>query len=262
MRQESRKLWITESIVFRGKLKKARRLRVREIQANQTQILSAVEGCSCLERWSFFLWKRLRPKHLAFTGCAEDTDGLSTNLGVNMTGSPYDGVCQVQQDKHSVLNCEQKYAACDPKAERVKPKFMIYRSTDILRADPVRLPLLQMDLHLHVDFRNRRADFCTPNFAPIMLDTNWHWSTFNWLPFDLRRSVCFGARIHPPGVSVQVTRCSHSGFGTMKKQTHSVEWSFTGVAYLISHYNTWGTGDGDMTQSWFGGSQNWGQKAK
>ncbi|CAJ1393291.1 unnamed protein product [Effrenium voratum] len=159
-------------------------------------------------------------------------------------------------------NCEQKYAACDPKAERVKPKFMIYRSTDILRADPVRLPLLQMDLHLHVDFRNRRADFCTPNFAPIMLDTNWHWSTFNWLPFDLRRSVCFGARIHPPGVSVQVTRCSHSGFGTMKKQTHSVEWSFTGVAYLISHYNTWGTGDGDMTQSWFGGSQNWGQKAK
>lgn len=26
-----------------------------------------------------------------------------------------------------------------------------------------------------------------------------------------------------------------------------------GVAYLVSHYNVWGTGDGDMTRTWFGG---------
>lgn len=35
----------------------------------------------------------------------------------------------------------------------------------------------------------------------------------------------------------------------------------TGVAYLVSHYNVWGTGDGDMTRTWFGGGENWGAAA-
>eukprot|EP00438_Fugacium_kawagutii_P029479 Skav216934 [mRNA] locus=scaffold546:135308:151749:- [translate_table: standard] len=33
------------------------------------------------------------------------------------------------------------------------------------------------------------------------------------------------------------------------------------VAYLVSHYNVWGTGDGDMTRTWFGGGENWGTAA-
>ena len=33
-----------------------------------------------------------------------------------------------------------------------------------------------------------------------------------------------------------------------------------GVAYLLSHYNVWGTGDGDMTRNWFGGGSCFAEK--
>ena len=33
-----------------------------------------------------------------------------------------------------------------------------------------------------------------------------------------------------------------------------MRFGVAGVAYLISHYNVWGTGDGDMAHNWFGGS--------
>ncbi|CAJ1337109.1 unnamed protein product [Effrenium voratum] len=101
MRQESRKMWITESIAFRSKLKKARRLRVREVQANNTQIHSAVEGCVCSESWSVYIWKKLRPRHLTFRGCVEDRDKLGEELRVNT--SSLQGLCEVKQETSTAL---------------------------------------------------------------------------------------------------------------------------------------------------------------
>jgi len=255
-RQEGRKQWITESIAYRSKLKTARRGRVRELEKNKTRIPSEEEGCVCEEKWSAYEWTDdTFPRSVTNEGCVKPEGHRWLFSKGNSSG-----VCKAKQDSVSFEKCKSKYAACDPEASPVRPQFQIWRSADVLHADPVRLPLLQLDLYMHVDIRNRRADFCTPNFAPIMLDTNWHWSTSSWLPYDLRRSVCFGARIHPPGVSLAVTRCEHKGMG-IKRSSKSTEWSLTGVAYLISHYNVWGTGDGDMTHSWFAGGDNWGSKA-
>lgn len=258
-RKDTRTQWITESIAFRSKLKSARRMRVREMENDRKTIATEVEGCICQEQWTAYKWHKYRPQRETFSGCVENSDQRSLKFAKN--SSSWKGFCKTKRDMYSAVTaqCGVKYAECDPKAGSKKPKFQIWRSADVLRADPVRLPLLQLDLYLHVDLRNRRADFCTPNFAPLMLDTNWHWSMSSWLPYDLRRSGCFGARIHPPGFSLQLTMCRHRALGQSKQIT--TEWSMTGVAYLLSHYNVWGTGDGDMTRTWFGGGENWGAAA-
>jgi len=260
-RRKTRTQWITESIAFRAKLKSARRMRVREQEGEKKTIGTEVEGCICQESWSAYLWSNYLPHLKSFTGCVDNSEELSLKFAKNSSG--WKGFCKTKRDPYSATTtrCVSKYAECDPEAESKKPKFQIWRSADVLRADPVRLPLLQLDLYLHVDLRNRRADFCTPNFAPLMLDTNWHWSMSNWLPFDLRRSGCFGARVHPPGVSLQLTLCRHKALAGVNIKHRTTEWSVTGVAYLLSHYNVWGTGDGDMTRDWFGGSGNWGAAA-
>ncbi|CAL1171977.1 unnamed protein product [Cladocopium goreaui] len=256
-RKDTRTQWITESIAFRSKLKSARRMRVRELENDRKTIATEVEGCICQEQWTAYKWRKLMPQLETFSGCVENSDQQSLKFVKN--SSSWKGFCKTKRDMYSAVTtqCGVKFAECDPEAESKKPKFQIWRSADVLRA--VRLPLLQLDLYLHIDLRNRRADFCTPNFAPLMLDSNTHWSMSNWLPYDLRRSGCFGARIHPPGFSLQLTRCRHRALGSSKKVT--TEWSMTGVAYLVSHYNVWGTGDGDMTRTWFGGGENWGAAA-
>lgn len=259
-RKDTRTQWITESIAFRSKLKSARRMRVRELEKDKKTIATEVEGCICHEQWTAYTWRKYMPHLETFSGCVENSDQQSLKFVKN--SSSWKGFCKTKRDLYSAVTtqCGVKYAECDPEAGSKKPKFQIWRSADVLRADPVRLPLLQLDLYLHVDLRNRRADFCTPNFAPLMLDTNWHWSMSNWLPYDLRRSGCFGARIHPPGFSLQLTMCRHRALGGSSKRL-TTEWSMTGVAYLLSHYNVWGTGDGDMTRTWFGGGENWGAAA-
>lgn len=258
-RKDTRTQWITESIAFRSKLKSARRMRVRELENDRKTIATEVEGCICQEQWTAYKWRKLMPQLETFSGCVENSDQQSLKFVKNSRS--WKGFCKTKRDMYSAVTtqCGVKFAECDPEAESKKPKFQIWRSADVLRAEPVRLPLLQLDLYLHIDLRNRRADFCTPNFAPLMLDSNTHWSMSNWLPYDLRRSGCFGARIHPPGFSLQLTRCRHRALGSSKKVT--TEWSMTGVAYLVSHYNVWGTGDGDMTRTWFGGGENWGAAA-
>lgn len=260
-RENRRTQWITESIAFRAKLKSARRMRLREMELAQKTIATKVEGCVCQERWSGYVWSNYLPGLKSFQGCVSNTKAMSLKFVHNSQG--WKGFCKTKKDKSAVTgtSCKVKFAECDPEATSTKPKFQIWRSADVLRADPVHLPLLQLDLYLHIDLRNRRADFCTPNFAAIMFDTNWHWSMSNWLPYDLRRSGCFGARIHPPGVSLQLTVCRHSALGGLQKEHKTTELSLTGVAYLLSHYNVWGTGDGDMTHNWFGGGENWGAKA-
>jgi len=260
-RAEGRKNWIKDSVVFKAYLGKHRRARVQAISSAPPppEIPAKASGCVCKEKWSVWVWRWL-PIKRSFKGCGSFPVGYSMS-GVKGNVSAWPGFCRVQQKRHTLARCRHKFAACDPSQTRdERPTYRIWRSSAMV-PEQVYLPLVQMDFFFHISARNSRADFCTPNFAPLMIQQEWYWSAYNWIPYELRRSSCAGARLHPPGASILITRCAHSGGKNKPNAVNLKEWQIVGTFYMVSYYNTWGTGDGDLMKDWFTGSWTGGASA-
>jgi len=259
-RRDGRKDWIKDAVQHASQLERHRRARVKALHSPSAaqEVHSKVDGCACDEKWSAWVWFGALPRKTPFAGCSQPpSEGRISGVSADWAG-----FCKVHQLRHSLVKCREKFAQCDPGDQQGQTQnlYRIWRAGDI-SLEQVTLPLLQMDGFLHLDIRSARADFCTPNFAPLLIERNWYWSMNSWIPWELKRTTCWGARLHPPGASVLVTRCSRRG--TDEKAEADVEWEIIGKVYLVSYYNTWGTSDGDMLQSWFDGSwasESWADK--
>ncbi|CAK0802000.1 unnamed protein product [Prorocentrum cordatum] len=267
-RTKTRRSWVEESISQKSRLTTGRRARIRKPEPEESEIPTAIDGCVCEASWSGWQWSAGLPRRVYLDGCASN---------VSISGLPFDaaevpGFCRVRQKRMSLVICRDTFARCDPKVLKdTRPTYSIWRaghSNAFHRSQLVKLPLVQVDVFMNFDVRNFRGDYCTPNFAPLLiLQYNYHWSAFSWSPWEVRRTNCLGARLHPPGVSLLLVRCQRGSGDAV-----SVEWELVaekenrvGSAYLIAYlvafggpadYNTWGTSDGDMMESWFTGS--WG----
>jgi hypothetical protein len=254
-RTKTRRSWVEESISQKSRLTTGRRARIRRPVEEESEIPTAIDGCVCQDTWSGWQWRMGLPHRVYLDGCstAEDAGGAISGLPFDAAEVP--GFCRVKQKKMSLVMCRDTFARCDPKVTKdTRPTYSIWRaghSNTFHRSQLVKLPLVQVDVFMNFDLRNFRGDYCTPNFAPLLIKYNYHYSAFSWSPWEVRRTNCLGARLHPPGVSLLLVRCQRGSGDTV-----SVEWELVGSAYLIAYYNTWGTSDGDMMESWFTGS--WG----
>jgi hypothetical protein len=258
-RSRANRNWIAESIRDQALLEKGRRMRVRSPQKPKPEIPTTAEACVCRESWTAWMWNVV-PYNSAFRGCAPFPDGGRPSFSKGVDTSGWKGFCRTQKKRASLQECAQKWAPCDPSLTNdTRPEFRIWRKggQDLASRDSVTLPLVQTDLYITFQSISSRADICTPSFAPLLVKATRSWSTASWVPWELRKSNCFAARLHPPGVSVLIMRCNHGKMAPGKKLAttpKSVEWQVVITVYLVSYSNVWGTSEGDSTKSFFDGS--------
>lgn len=246
-RQAVRTEWIKDTILYTAELKRMRRVRVKSKDImDPDEIPTSADGCVCENKWTAWLTFWILPTRREFDGCVKLRKG--SLLGASDDVTKWDGVCRAKQKRRSLVTCEQTFARCDPAVtvDR-RPKYSITNNNGVFQQN-VELPILAFDMFMAFDMQDWRSDICTPNTAPLLIERSWYWNTLSWQPWEVKRSSCVSARIHPPGANVLITRCSHAGSDLSPENT--VEWTVIGTFFLVSYYNVWGTTDGDFVASW------------